>query len=287
VTLTFLGDLVRYEIQGNVPDEAGTLYEQHSIEAFNGTVRKSLFNKVGEKRFPTGFIESATDGNPVTIINSLPVLWAFGRIPATHTAALDPSEWTVTPGAADQESEGLLLLEEIGAQGQSRTRTIQVDSRRDYLPTRIQTFRSGNLSMQFDIEFRKDEAYNWIPDHWRITKVRADGSLRTSIVGQVLEYQINPSVDARDFDLVFPADSLVTDASRQPPEAYLQRSDGSRRVITSAESDAGYDKWLSTDSGQAVPGPRASSSFLLMCISGAMLLLILAYLLRRRAAYVP
>lgn len=84
-----------------------------------------------------------------------------------------------------------------------------------------------------------------------------------------------------DFDIEFPPDSVVTDVTGPTVTTYVQRRDGTQRIITSAEEHATYERWLATESGMATAKTGMRGVTLLVVISSAAFVILLACLLRR------
>ena len=154
--------------------------------------------------------------------------------------------------------EDSLVINKVAFDESRIVRTFWIDKNRDFLPTRIESKRDGNLMSEIDINYRQDKNKNWVPENWKISlyslpnDIHTESRLFVSTKAQVMECIENPKLSERDFDFVLPGNTWVSD--HRSDESYLLRPDGSKRYITEEEStpDVTYERLVATESGEGV-----------------------------------
>lgn len=162
---------------------------------------------------------------------------------------------------------------------------VWVDSSRDYVIGRYLTMVNDRPRTKIDISYRKDAGVGWVPERWDYTTFYADGKLKHAVQAKVVSYQINPTVEAKEFYLEFPPGTRVHDRTNpQSPSDYIVREGNRKRMILREDIGATYEQMINSEPGEAL-GKR-KRSFPTWPIGLATILLVIAsgWLLWRRSA---
>src|SRR5262249_34976196 len=105
------------------------------------------------------------------------------------------------------------------------------------------------------------------------------GDANVSARGELQRWEINSRIGAEEFEVRIPTGALVY--QEEPQQQFIQRADGSRRVITPEERGATYEQYLNSESGEAL---KAKPTFWRWAswVSAALLCLLASVLLWRQ-----
>jgi len=105
---------------------------------------------------------------------------------------------------------------------------------------------------------------DWVPTSWSAVELwhsedpsPLNGTIRVSYDAEVTQLNVNTALDATAFTLAFPAETWVFDKTRR--QSYIQRADGTTRLVAPAEKRAGYERLRSTETGEAADERIGSS----------------------------
>ena len=93
---------------------------------------------------------------------------------------------------------------------------IWVDPSRDYVVVRELSTQDERPLIKWDVQFQQVDGL-WVPKSWSIQKLHLNGKFDYSIQAVVTTVQINPTIAAPEFDILFPSGTLVTDMDTKVP----------------------------------------------------------------------
>jgi len=171
-----------------------------------------------------------------------------------------------------------------------------VDPLKDYAIVRVREFSRfvpDRCVVDTEVSYKSDVTAGSVPARWKGTIIDLEsGNVRQSGECIVTSYQLNPSIDPGEFNYQYPPGTRVVDRRQSANDEYLVRSDGTKRIITSEESEAAYQDLLRTETGKAAPEPndriqtQPSNWFLPVGLLALLVVLILLNVARHRYARV-
>jgi hypothetical protein len=133
---------------------------------------------------------------------------------------------------------------------------IWLENKTPFLLLRVITYTGPRRSGELTIEYARVPGEEWLPSGWRQTSFAADAGCRMAAVGIITSHDFAPEIRDTDFTIDFPPGTWIRDES-QPgkPIEYIQRKDGSQRIILPEERRRGarYEDLIETELGQAKP----------------------------------
>jgi hypothetical protein len=252
-TLIISGNRTRYTYHyklATLPNSTSHPNQDMSmVSVFDGDVYKSLRRARIGQPYPQGTIERE-GGNPDRLQFVVkPAIWSF-RPADTGMNTLALAAFVPLPDRAFLDSRECLVLEEAKSPDRSARQSLWIDTERDYSIVRylIEDTHTGNVIRQMDISYQRDAIAGWIPSKWKAVAYKGK-SLLNSVDATVTGYAINPDIDPSQFDLAFPAGTIVFEEGRDGQVAYLLRQDRTKRVVTNSELiSRQYDDLLRRDS---------------------------------------
>jgi hypothetical protein len=161
-----------------------------------------------------------------------------------------------------------------------------IDPARDFLPVRYaETTATREIVRQVDYSSYRQIDGRWLLSGWRNCLLSGpSGSASETSDVSVGEFDLTSEVDDREFEVEFPAGTLVRDR-RPPPSTYIVRGNGEKRVVQENELAASYEQLLATESGRGLESARGGTRQYLRWLVGSLLavgaLLYIAWRFRR------
>lgn len=282
--LSFDGAKMRYSYAGKNPDwKDSKLVFRDYTSAFDGDLCKILQEAEESRPYPKGTITNEKRSEDVTTAAVMPILCAFRflhrEMRPLHCDALRVA------GEAKLRDRPCILLEEPPQDPPRYAKSsFWVDREREFSILRWSlSSRQGIALRQVDIDYAKDAKAGWVPVRWKSVRQAEGGQVQASWTAEVTEFTINPVLLASEFQLDFPAGTIVQDM--RTGGGYIQPEGGQKRMILASEFPATYEELASTESGMAHASTARRWAFgasILVLFGVAVLLLVRR--LRRRVA---
>ncbi len=217
------------------------------VAAFDGKLLKTLFERGGPgKEHPCGTIEAKERHFDVGSVFLLPLLMTF-RASHPHMRPLDIGHGALTGKRVPIEGrvcyEALFRHSDI-----AEMEYVWVDPSRDFVISRYVVTHDGKLTCQVNIRYAEDAQAGWIPADWDIATQFPDGRFRMSARAKVVQYEINPSIPADQFDIDFPRGARMTNFVTG--EKYIIKADGTIRPIVRGELPLAYEQLIASEPGE-------------------------------------
>jgi hypothetical protein len=106
-----------------------------------------------------------------------------------------------------------------------------------------------------DLDYRHDATHGWVVTGWDVTMMARQGKVSESSKTTVTSLEVNGTLPSRDFENAFPAGAVVHDNLSH--EAWIVRSDGSKRMIARHERRLTYEQLVESDRGGGLVGTQA------------------------------
>jgi hypothetical protein len=280
VTLRFDGNKVRYKYE----DKRWSLKENtyipdpYDLASDGAGVDKDL-HATGSSRSsnPSGGVTP----NAMRLSADEPRLRALlcavrGTSPALRPIVLDA--YTPTHQKVVIRGRPCIEMEVRWPQGNTR---IWLDRARDYVLVRQEVVLQREVVQKLDVDYRADDVAGWIPASWEAVTRIGGGKYQHAIQASLGSYQLNASIDKKEFDLRFPPGAFVMDVKAK--QRYLLRPDGRKRIITPREASLPYETLLATDTGELTGERNSRKTWVWMgCLAGSLVVAVGGYWLWKR-----
>lgn len=145
---------------------------------------------------------------------------------------------------------------------------------------------------RLDIFYDRDPDHGPIPKGWKRVEHFSNGEFDRSIEADVVTGKVNHQIADDRFDVEFPINTLVRDASGPPgrePVEYIVRADDKKRIVLPGEMTRARtaEELISTETGRAgLPEPKRSRWLGIVLAASAVLISVLmaSRILRKRSA---
>jgi hypothetical protein len=286
------GKNVRYEYRGpRAIEHLGEYVQSGYLTVTDGRVCTTFFDKAADGRsHPTGYIDDPRrellSGAVYRQLYLRPILLCYRPYAMPNPDDFDLSQFLANPEPVVLRQHNCVVLS--GVSGDYRT-LFWVDVEKESVPVRWQSIVQGALRIQVDMEYSRDALRGWAPSDWtfsvyaqpeagqRIGKLKEQGSAR------VTKYELNTEVAPSEFRFEFPLGTYVVDNRKD--ECYILRENGTKRLVTQREVNAGYsyEELVATETGRAggvvESRPRR---WPLPVLSAALVLCVVVFVLRRQ-----
>jgi hypothetical protein len=281
------GDKVRMEDVGDPGPYCGVPINEHSLtRVFDGNCTRTYSPPSGQQ-YPIGTIEADSRTGFFEHVSTHAIVLCY-RFHAwlSWRKSRKMNDGPMIFGTERLDGKECVVLGwRSGVQASVQTK-VWFDPARNFVPIREQTKLRQNI-VQFDIEYTRDGTHNFVPTTYTCSTWGAPMKLLSSEQMKVTDWAINPSVEAKTFDLVFPAGTYVFD--RNHKIEYILRENGSQRQVSDQEWNRGatYESLLNSEPSDNLDvGSRWSKtrrySFFSSLTLLAVLVTILAVRQRRR-----
>jgi hypothetical protein len=102
------------------------------------------------------------------------------------------------------------------------------------------------MLIQMDVSYSSTPDRRSVPQQWKLVV----NSGKSSTVGKLVDCEINPTIPIEEFQVAFPAGTLVTDDAKG--QWYIVKPDGTKHMIQSRDLKKGYDALLEERKPKAV-----------------------------------
>jgi hypothetical protein len=216
---------------------AKSLYQQHYNDAFDGKSYKFFYSPAsGQQEHPIAGIRSVSRSESSLKFPILPVVFAFR---GNHPQFFDKlPKFEVTGRTIAIGGRPCCELVQRSA-SYDRREVLYLDRERDYVTVRDAVLVNGQPSWQLDVTYNPDPTVGWVPASWEYI-IRAGGNLVESGRRIVTHYEINPSMDRSEFDVLFPPGTRVLDESSGHQVQYIIRENGDKGKEIPGDSNPTY-----------------------------------------------
>jgi hypothetical protein len=222
------------------------------VGTFDGKLLKTLDANGGSgKPYPVGSIQAEQRHFDVGSVHLMPLLMTF-RAADPNMRPFDISQMTTTGKQAP--IDGRLCRElQLELPATAVVYHLWVDPSRDFVICRYTQTNNRKLVYQVNVRFTDDPQAGWAPSAWDVVSQFPDGALEMSSREEVDEHEINPSISADQFDIVFPPGTALSDLVAK--RNYIIKPDGSERTIRPNEAGLSYKELLASGPGE-ITGER-------------------------------
>ncbi len=202
----------------------GRLLERGALSVTNG--------KDGLLLFPTGIGAQGTAEGIIEKNAQIAEFQLFVLAPINLTLrAFDPvvcayplEEWK---RSGTTRMVGGVQCEEYLDSRSTITRHYWLAPKQDHVIRQVQVIERGKLRDQCDIDYTKNDICGWMPTAWRWSQHTPTGKLAQTTKIEVLEYRLNETQPAEQFELKFPPGCRVH--NNKNSKEYLVKDDGTMR----------------------------------------------------------
>ena len=256
--------------------EAETMVPYKRLAAYDGEVGTELTAQ-SSSEYPLGAIEAADLTSGFEFVGSIPLVLAYRG-----------SDWTraqfLASGQPLNVRSGVLgevdcrILRSASTQTNPLAYEIWVDPARDFLVLRFVKYIDGKLTSKTDISYVEDAEHQWVPSAWKRSHWNTKQRLRFTVHAKVIDYAINPPIDASTFTIEFVPGTYVYD--RRSKEQYIAREGGGKRIVLPSEWKAGatYEQLLNSET----PGTRRISTLFVIVLSSLLIVVVVVLIVWRR-----
>jgi hypothetical protein len=172
----------------------------------------------------------------------------------------DSTAWRLTPKLATIDGRRCLSLQNIKSAEVQAFNLLWVDPERNFIVLRHEVGHNEKIRWQMDFRYSLDEASGfWTPHDWTGEYYLEDGAGRPRLSEgfqcTVAGYELNPMIDASEFQFELPEGTEVMDYTGGGPTSSVSLITASgHRPVTDDEKRRGarYSDLLQTSSGQAL-----------------------------------
>ena len=204
------GVRMRYELEGERPI-GSKLGRQDYVSAYNGEVSKSLTHPNADFNHPSGHIYRMKRCEATSTFYAAPILWTYALLEQAVTS-IDLDKLTLSSREGVIGDRNCIILEQKSEEYTfGGDQAFWVDPSKDYAIVRHTIGTGDHVAAQLDCTYRFDPEDGWVPSRWTTRRFRGDGTPRTTGKTEVVEYEINPKFKSDEFEITFPAGTVVSD----------------------------------------------------------------------------
>ncbi|MBX3436605.1 MAG: hypothetical protein KF861_03875 [Planctomycetaceae bacterium] len=235
-------------------DPSGESVDQNrQLIVFDGILGKGLIYRT-VLDYPEGAISENQAPNR-NLAKYIPLLVAF-RLQDEHMRPFDASEYVLTDERVEIDDRACRVVEAReapGPRGTGQVRKLYIDPGQDFVIRRMERVRDGVVRSRVDFSWAGDPSFGSLPTGWRLVSVKPDGSISSSIEGDVVDCQLDPPVSDADFQLEFPVGTRYFDSRDGTRRMLIVQAPNQPREFFPAEIQRGatQEDLLSTPPGQA------------------------------------
>ncbi len=115
-----------------------------------------------------------------------------------------------------------------------------------------------------NISLEEVQDIGWLPKAFEVNQYYGK-QLAESFTADVVSIEVNSTIDDAEFFVDFPVGTLVSEKLGDKSRVYVRKENGQERIVTRQERMNGFDyqRYLVTESGEAVPVKRSSTRYAL------------------------
>jgi hypothetical protein len=236
------GSKLRYWYDRPQWDPVGkALHPSHFVDTYDGERYKQLRNpSSAQNNYPLAGIKPAQGSESAF---QFPIAALFLTFRGDHPQFYrDLNKFAVTGRTIPIASRRCVELVRASA-GSDRREVFFLDAEREYIVVRKATLRGEQPMWQLDIAYRQDPTVGWVPSSWEyVIRVGKVPQPHESGRYTVTKYEINPALDAGEFDIAFPPGTRVLDKSSGQEVQYIVRENREKgREIPTASNPTYQD----------------------------------------------
>lgn len=233
------GEMVRYERHGqewsaDVADFVPGSY----VGVFDGKTPKSLsrFDRTGKLGCSAlGYIYKDSRHPDYRDTTIWPILLAY-RPFSPDLGRVDPARLSVSIDQGVVSGRACALITQPLTQSTLR-RTYWVDPGREYVILRLTEEKDRRGIFACDISYQRDDASGWVPSGWTTVVTASNGKAALQFVAHVTRHEIDQPIADREFQIEFPAGTMVVDDVAK--STFIVRDGGDKRFVSPRERAAG------------------------------------------------
>jgi hypothetical protein len=239
-TISWRGSQIRYEYAIPEWDPIGKrLYSARRQDVFDGQLNKSLMQPAsGQVSYPLGEIRPSRQSLAVSQFALLPLWITFragpeGVYPDLKQAVIRErlvpirNRWAVEVALGDKKG----LRQEI----------LYLDAERDYILLRQIVLREQQPSWQIEVRYQQDARVGWVPRSWEYLILEREKQPLVAERYEVVQYALNPSLDDKEFELIFPPGTRVIDSRSGMEMQYVIRENGQPGLTVPGTDNPTYE----------------------------------------------
>jgi hypothetical protein len=204
------------------------LYQEHYVDVFDGQLFKFLQIPVsGQKDYPTAAVRKNSASRSPLKFPILPLIFTFrGNHPQFfHTL----KQFRITGRSTTIFGRSCLELkkESNPSDHLNRHEILYLDSKRDYIVIKELIVVDDRPDWEIGATYTPDKDVGWVPQSWEyIIRAGKEHLVVESGQSKVIHYEINPLMEGKEFDILFPPKTLVHDESSGHYVLYTIRENG-------------------------------------------------------------
>ncbi len=207
------GSKLRYSYDHQQWDPRGKkLYPEHYVDVFDGHFFKFLQDPAsGQDNHASAAVRTSNRSESALTFPILPLIFTLrGCHPQFFQ---DLPKFQVTGQTLRVAGHPCLeLVRDHGPPGQREF--LYLDQGRGYVVLKETIVFDGQPNWQLDVTYNQDPAVGWLPRSWEyIIRAGKEHHVLNSGRSTVTRYEINPGLDDSEFDISFPAGTLIHNES--------------------------------------------------------------------------
>lgn len=183
---------------------------------FRDRVGKALVRRDGEE-YPTGTLNDAPKNT--TNLHFLPFFMAFR--PALRFAGVYDPETAYIRSSYLRDGERVVVVRTSDHGGYAED--VHLIPSDKFKIIKYESFSRGRQILKMNIQYHPNSEYHWQPSSWTTSWWSPQGKLMWSCSVRVTRCEINIPINEEEFELDFPAGTLVTDIPKQTMFLALDR----------------------------------------------------------------
>jgi hypothetical protein len=227
------GDKIRFENNHFlVTSLKRKLSQTTMICCFDGTTSNAFYpHGFSGTEEPLGVVAPSRRPDKLDSTYISPILLAFrGLNPVFITDSLTG----LKPAGTTLVIDGATCEEYSIARRNKEPLRLWLDPARDYVIRRVRDLASKTNVIQYDIQYRRDDACGWVPTGWTRTSTAPDGTPFITSTVEVMSMRFNEAQPPGRFEITFPPGTRVTRGTTD----YRVQPDGSTHEINPAGEGA-------------------------------------------------
>lgn len=229
------GDKIRYTRTGPIwIADRSEFDECRYLSVFDGKVSACEYSGPAYEKRAAGFVGAVF---PDRESGRLWPMLFFCRPLAIGLGGISLKDWELLPGVQEAEGEKCVVLRQNHGNWLSHQIFLSVE--REYLPVKILRTSNAAVVNQFIIRYRKDAAWEPIPDSWEFTVLELDGSLNSISEGRLESFAADQAVKLRPKAFTYEPGPRTLVQDERDGSIIVIRHDGSRKKYSKSDWENG------------------------------------------------
>jgi thiol-disulfide isomerase/thioredoxin len=234
---------------------------QETVLVFDGSEARGITHHP-DYEYPQGSVSNQQAPDP-SGITYRPVLMTC-RMLDPHLQPFSIDDYHIVDTAAELDGLDVWKLESrrkvSGGRSESVEResveTLWLDPQREFVVLRRERTVQGNSTprSQMRISYIDDSEFGPVANAWSYARYASDGSTQSYLLGRMTRYEVDPPIDAGEFELEFPPGTrYLKHENAGSDRQFIVRNDKTHREITLEELRRGatQQELMSTEPGKA------------------------------------